>query len=225
MQQRVVVVTGGFGALGQVVAQAARQAGAKVALIGRGVAPPGQHCNHAEAGVDLSDAAQAERVMAEIAAHLGRIDALLNIAGGFRAASLARGGAETWEAMFRSNVLTAVGASAAALPHLSAPGGAIVNVASAAASRAGSGMGAYAASKAAVLRLTESLAEEQKGRGVRINAVSLTTIDTPDNRKAMPDADFGAWVTAEELARVILFLASDAASGVTGADVRVGGGT
>jgi NAD(P)-dependent dehydrogenase (short-subunit alcohol dehydrogenase family) len=86
-------------------------------------------------------------------------------------------------------------------------------------------MGPYAASKAAVLRLTESLAEEQKGRGLRVNAVSPTTLDTPENRTAMPKGDPARWVKLEELAELVLFLASDAASGVTGAEVRIAGRT
>lgn len=222
---RVVIVTGGFGAAGSAIAAAARERGAKVAVIGHGLPKGPLDLDHVEARIDLADPAQAERAMADIAAHLGPIDALLNVAGGFRMSTLEEGGAEAWDHMLRMNLTTAVNSCRAALPHLRKPGASIVNVASAAAGRAGAAMGPYAASKAAVLRLTESLAEELKPRGVRVNAVSPTTLDTPDNRAAMPKARFDAWVTTGELAQVVLFLASPAASGVTGADLRVAGRT
>jgi len=224
LDHRLVVVTGGFGQAGGAIARAAKAAGAKVAVIDRGDPPPGLDFDHVEARVDLTDPAEARSAIEAVAARLGPIDALLNIAGGFDMQKLEEG-TGVWAAMFAMNVTTALNATSAALPHLRAPGGAIVNVAAAAAGRAAAGMGPYAASKAAVLRLTESLAEEQKGRGVRVNAVSPTTLDTPANRAAMPKADPAKWVTLAELAELVLFLASDAASGVTGADVRIAGRT
>jgi len=127
------------------------------------------------------------------------------------------------ERMFRLNLTTALNASRAALPHLkTSPEGRIVNVGANGALKAAAGMGAYAASKAGVHRLTESLAEELKGR-VTVNAVLPSIIDTPANRADMPDADVTAWVTADEVAQAILWLASDAASGVTGALLPVAG--
>ena len=125
--------------------------------------------------------------------------------------------------MYALNVLTALNASRAALPHLVASGaGRIVNVGAMGALQAGAGMGPYAASKAGVHRLTEALAAEWKGK-VTVNAVLPSTIDTPANRASMPKADFAKWVTPQELADVILFLASDAASAVTGALLPVSG--
>jgi NAD(P)-dependent dehydrogenase (short-subunit alcohol dehydrogenase family) len=221
---RLVVVTGGFGHAGGAIARAAKAGGAKVAVIGHGDPPPALDFDHVEARVDLTDPAQAKAAIDAIAARLGPIDALLNVAGGFDMQKL-EAGTDVWGKMFALNVTTALNATAAALPHLRAPGGAVVNVAAAAAGRAGAGMGPYSASKAAVLRLTESLAEEQKGRGVRVNAVSPTTLDTPDNRADMPKGDPAKWVKLEELAELVLFLASDAASGVTGAEVRIAGRT
>jgi NAD(P)-dependent dehydrogenase (short-subunit alcohol dehydrogenase family) len=221
---RLVVVTGAFGHAGGAVAWAAKAAGARVAVIGHGDPPPGLDFDHVEARVDLTDSGQARAALDAIAARLGPIDALLNIAGGFEMQKL-EAGTDVWDRMFAMNVTTTLNATAAALPRLRAPGGSVVNIAAAAAGRAGPGMGPYAAAKAAVLRLTESLAEEQKSRGVRVNAVSPTTLDTPDNRAAMPKSDPAKWVKLEELAGVMLFLASDAASGVTGADVRIAGRT
>ena len=125
--------------------------------------------------------------------------------------------------MYALNVLTALNASRSAIPHLVASGaGRIVNVGAMGALQAGAGMGAYAASKAGVHRLTEALAAEWKGK-ITVNAVLPSTIDTAANRASMPDADFAKWVRPEELANVILFLASDAASAVTGALLPVSG--
>jgi NAD(P)-dependent dehydrogenase (short-subunit alcohol dehydrogenase family) len=156
---------------------------------------------------------------------LGSIDVLVNVAGGFRWQTVERGGLEGWDEMFASNVRTAVVSTKAALPQLLAsPAGRIINVGSGAAARqAGAGMGAYAASKAGVHKLTESLAEELKDRGITVNAVLPGVIDTPRNRVDMPNADFSSWVQPEAIAAVIAFLASDQAAAVTGALVRVCG--
>ena len=125
--------------------------------------------------------------------------------------------------MYALNVLTALNASRAALPHLAASAaGRIVNIGAMGALQAGAGMGAYAASKAGVHRLTEALASEWKGK-ITVNAVLPSIIDTAANRASMPDADFSKWVAPGELAEVILFLASDAASGITGALIPVSG--
>ena len=111
----------------------------------------------------------------------------------------------------------------AAIPHLAASASArIVNIGAMGALQAGAGMGAYAASKSAVHRLTEALAAEWKGK-ITVNAVLPSTIDTAANRASMPKADFTKWVTPQELADVILFLTSDAASAVTGALLPVSG--
>ena len=159
-------------------------------------------------GVDLTDAAQAKTAIDAVAAHFGRLDALVNIAGGFAFETVAEGDTKTWQRMYALNVLTALNASRAALSHLAASGaGRIVNVGAMGALQAGSGMGAYAASKAGVHRLTEALAAEWKGK-ITVNAVLPSTIDTPANRASMPKADFGKWVTPQELAEVILFLAA-----------------
>ena len=125
--------------------------------------------------------------------------------------------------MYALNVLTALNTSRAAIPHLAASRSArIVNIGAMGALQAGSGMGAYAASKAGVHRLTEALAAEWKGK-ITVNAVLPSTIDTAANRASMPKADFAKWVTPRELADVILFLASDAASAVNGALLPVSG--
>ncbi len=224
MDGKVVVVTGASGALGKVVAEVALARGARVAGVDHAATQSQATGNRIElGGVDLTDAAQAKKAIDAAAAHFGRLDALINIAGGFAYETVAEGDPKTWQRMYALNVLTALNASRAALPHLVASAaGRIVNVGAMGAMQAGAGMGAYAASKAGVHRLTEALAAEWKGK-ITVNAVLPSTIDTPANRASMPKADFAKWVTPQELADVILFLASDAASAVTGALLPVNG--
>ena len=166
---------------------------------------------------------QAKKAIDAVVAHFGRLDALVNIAGGFAFEAVAEGDPRTWQHMYALNVLTALNASRAAIPHLAASASArIVNIGAIGALQAGAGMGAYAASKAGVHRLTEALAAEWKGK-ITVNAVLPSIIDTAANRASMPKADFTKWVTPQELAEVILFLISDAASAVTGALLPVSG--
>jgi NAD(P)-dependent dehydrogenase (short-subunit alcohol dehydrogenase family) len=219
----VVVVTGAFGVLGAVVAKAAAARGARVALIDFATTPPaGLGEAMALPGVDLTDPAAAAAAMAAVADKLGGIDTLLNIAGGFRWETLEDG--DSWSQMYSLNVVTTANACRAALPWLKkSSAGRIVNIGSAAALKSGMGMGAYAAAKSGVHRLTESLAEELKGDNVTVNAVLPSIIDTPVNRADMPKADFSTWVAPADLAEVILFLASSQAKAVTGALVPVVG--
>jgi NAD(P)-dependent dehydrogenase (short-subunit alcohol dehydrogenase family) len=224
MDGKVVVVTGASGALGRVVAETALARGARVAGVDHASSNIAPTENRIElGGVDLSDAAQAQKAIGAAAAHFGRLDALINIAGGFAFETVADGDPKTWQRMYALNVLTALNASRSAVAHLAASGaGRIINVGAMGALQAGSGMGAYAASKAGVHRLTEAMAAEWKGK-ITVNAVLPSTIDTAANRSSMPSADFKKWVRPEELAEVILFLASDAASAVTGALIPVSG--
>jgi NAD(P)-dependent dehydrogenase (short-subunit alcohol dehydrogenase family) len=224
MDGKVIVVTGALGALGRVVAQAALTRGARVAGVDHAQAQtPATPTRIELGGVDLSDAAQAKTAIDAAASHFGRLDALINIAGGFAFETVAEGDSKTWQRMYALNVLTALNASRAALSHLaSASAGRIVNIGAMGALQAGAGMGAYAASKAGVHRLTEALAAEWKGK-ITVNAVLPSIIDTAANRASMPNADFTKWVTPQELAEVILFLTSDAASAVTGALIPVSG--
>lgn len=227
---RVVAVTGAFGVLGEVVATAAADQGARLALIEHAPRPPEglvEACGAQTlvvAGVDLADPAAAQSAMDQVADRFGGLDALINIAGGFRWQTVEAGDPAQWDRLFAMNLKTALNASRAALPLLKAsPAGRIVNVGAAGALKAAAGMGAYAASKAAVHKLTESLAEELKADGITVNAVLPSIIDTPANRADMPDADFAAWVAPADLAAVILFLASESARAVTGALVPVTG--
>src|SRR6202790_2111207 len=190
MDGKVVIVTGASGALGTVVAEQALARGARVAGVDHAASQLAATATRIElGGVDLSDAAAAKKAIEAVAPHFGRLDALINIAGGFAFETVAEGDAKTWQRMYALNVLTALNASRSALPHLTASGaGRIVNVGAMGALQAGAGMGAYAASKAGVHRLTEALAAEWKGR-ITVNAVLPSTIDTAANRAGMPKAD------------------------------------
>jgi NAD(P)-dependent dehydrogenase (short-subunit alcohol dehydrogenase family) len=227
-QDQVVIVTGAFGALGSAVARRFAAAGATVALLDREGVPADlarefQGSHLLIHGVDLADMASTAKAINSVVGLTSRIDALVNVAGGFRWETLESGDIATWELMFSMNLKTAVNASRATLPHLQVRGGSIVNVGAGAAARAQAGMGAYTASKAGVERLTEALAEELKDYKVRVNCVLPGVIDTPQNRTAMPKADLSRWVAPAAIADVIHFLASDAARAVNGASVRVFG--
>lgn len=221
MQGKVVVITGGFGALGRAAAKVARELGATPVIIDYAPAPGGAE-GVVLGGVDLTKADAAEAALNAARDAAGRIDALLNIAGGFTWTTVADSAIDNWEKMFAINTKTAVNASKAALPYLIEAKGAIVNVGANGAVKAGAGFGPYAASKQGVHKLTEALAEEQKGK-VRVNAVLPSVLDTEPNRKDMPNADFSTWVLPDNLARVMLFLASDEAREITGALIPVTG--
>ena len=219
---RGCIVTGGFGALGRAVAQRLAAEGAKVAVIDRAPAPQAEVI--AFGGVDLADPAAARAAVDAAAEKLGGLYALVNIAGAFRWERVAEGDVATWDLLYSVNLKTAVCASKAALPHLMANGsGRIVNIGAGAAAKAAAGMGAYAASKAGVAKLTEALSEEVKGNGITVNAVLPSIIDTAANRADMPKADFARWVKPEAIAALIAFLLSDDAAAVTGALIPITG--
>ncbi len=216
------IVTGGFGALGAAVVQRLRAAGATVAAIDR--APKLQWDAVGFGGVDLADPEAARAAIDSAVTLLGGLYGLVNAAGAFRWETLADGDVATWDLLYSVNLKTAVCASKAALPHLMANGGGrIVNIGAGAATKAAAGMGAYAASKAGVAKLTEALSEEMKASGITVNAVLPSIIDTPANRADMPKADFSKWVKPEAIAELIAFLLSDAAADITGALIPISG--
>jgi NAD(P)-dependent dehydrogenase (short-subunit alcohol dehydrogenase family) len=226
LEGKTIVVTGGFGVLGMALGQRLAELGARVALLDRAEAiePPAWAGETAltMGGVDLASPEPAQAALRQVAQHFAGIDGLVNVAGGFAWETLEGGSLSTWDALYQINLRTVVVASQAVLPLLNAPGR-IVNIGALGAQKAAAGMAAYAASKAGVARLTEALAEELKDRGITVNAVLPSIIDTPTNRRDMPDADSSRWVSPVALANVIAFLLSDDASAVTGACIPVAG--
>lgn len=218
----IVAVTGAAGALGRKAVEILAAAGWKVVGIDLGDVAPGGVAL-ALGGVDLTDEAAMTAAAARIESEVGRLDGLVNIAGGFAWETVADGSVATWDRLYAMNVRTALIASRALLPLLRASQGAIVNIGAAASVKAGAGMGAYAASKSGVARLTEALAEELKDEGVRVNAILPSILDTPANRADMPDADYAKWVSPAQLAGVVAFLLSADATPITGALIPVTG--
>ncbi len=227
LQGKNIVITGAFGALGAAVALAARSAGANIACIDfapASKAPASLSDCLLLGDVDLGLPSAAAGAITSASERLGGLDALVNIAGAFRWEKVEGGDTATWDLLYNVNVRTAVNASRAALPLLKhSEGGRIVNIGAAGAIKAAAGMGAYAASKAAVAKLTEALAEELKDSGITVNAVLPSIIDTAVNRADMPTAEFDRWVKAEQVADLILFLLSDRASAITGALIPIPG--
>ncbi len=230
---RVVMVTGAAGNLGSAVAQAFQAAGAKLVLVDRAadrlqrlfpdlVDSPNYFL---ATSVDMTDADAVEAMVDEAIKRFGRVDVLANTVGGFRAGTpVHETSFETWDFLLNLNARTVFTASRAIIPHMLRQGsGRIVNVAARAALKGGARMAAYSVSKSGVMRLTESMAAELKKDGINVNCVLPGTIDTPQNRKAMPNANHSRWVKPADIADVILFLASDAASAVQGAAIPVYG--
>ena len=226
-----VLVAGGTGGLGRAVALAFLAEGARVSvtyrkrdeLAGLESAAGAARVRLEGHEADVTDETAARALVEAFHARHGRIDVLVNAVGGFT------GGKPLWEAsadaldrMLALNLRTGWALARTASPVMLAQGhGAIVNVAAQAALAPPAGLGAYAASKAAAIALFASLAADLKGTGVRANTILPSIIDTPANRLSMPDADFSKWPKPEEIARVVLFLASDEAKLLNGAAIPV----
>lgn len=228
LEGMTVAVTGAFGALGSIVVETLAEAGARVVAIDRldeKVAAAPRHSVTVRGGIDLAVRDEATAVFQSIRAEIGAIQGLVNIAGGFRWESIGQGSVDTWDFLYGVNLKTALNATMAALPHFgvapSEPRGRIVFIGAAASLAAGLGMGAYAASKAAVARLTESLAAELKDSGFTVNAILPSIIDTPANRRDMPKAEFDRWVKPHAIADLIAFLLSPKAAAINGASIPI----
>jgi len=230
---QVATITGAAGNLGAAVARAFRSAGAKLALIDLSSERfPNLFPEFAQAPdfffappTDVADLAAVTLAVDEIKRRFGRIDILVNTIGGYRAGTpLHETPLADWEFMLGLNARSVFVMCQAVIPQMLGQNhGRIVNVASRAALGGDAGHAAYSASKAAVVRMTESMDAELKDRGVNVNCVMPAIIDTPQNRVAMPDADFGKWVAPEAVADVILFLASEGARAIHGAAIPVYG--
>lgn len=231
---KVVLVAGGTGGLGRAVSLAFLEEGAKTIVTFRNEAEfaalqqeAGGNSGMVEGHrVDVTDEAAVGQLVNQIAGRYGRLDVLVNTVGGYA------GGIKLWELetktleqMLALNLRSGYALSRAAVVAMMKQGfGAIVNVAAKAAVDHGGGAAAYAASKAAAVAMMDSLAADVKGTGVRVNSILPSIMDTAANRRAMPDADFAKWPKTEDIAKVIVFLASDAARVIHGAAIPVYGG-
>jgi NAD(P)-dependent dehydrogenase (short-subunit alcohol dehydrogenase family) len=230
---QVVMISGAVGNLGQVVARSFQACGAKLALVDRGEDRLKETfpdlVNSADYLLvncaDLMDEGAVEESVAESLQHFSRIDVLVNTVGGFRAGSpLHETPIETWDFLHNLNARSVFIACKKVIPHMLKQGsGKIINLAARPGLEGQAGMAAYSASKAAVFRLTESMAKELKDQGINVNCIIPGTIDTSANRSANPDADFSTWVTPESLSEVILFLSCSASRDIHGAAIPVYG--
>lgn len=223
-----VLITGASGHLGRAVASAFQAQGARLVLLDRQPAPggaPGDAARTRFLEVDLLDRPAVQKAVASACEQLGDISVVCHIAGGFRMGEPVHETSDaTWDFLMDLNARSFVNVAAAAVPVLLRRGGGkVIAVGAGAAARGGARMGAYSASKSALIRLTESMSAELKDKGINVNCVLPSIIDTPDNRGAMPDADPSAWVAPAALADVIAFLSSDAARAIHGAAIPVNG--
>jgi NAD(P)-dependent dehydrogenase (short-subunit alcohol dehydrogenase family) len=228
VKPRGAIVTGGTGTLGRALVRLLLARGTRVAVPWRSAQD--WRSLQQEAGgaplvgieASLADAAGAAAFVAAAATELGVLDAVALVAGGWAGGTSFEGApADEWDRMLRTNLDTVAHVCRAALPHLRAHRGAVVAVGSRAAETGGAGMAAYAVSKVAVHALVRVLAIENAGSGVRFNAVLPGTIDTPANRRAMPNADRSKWTSPEAIADVMAFLLSPESAPTTGALVPV----
>lgn len=232
LKDKVAIITGGTGGLGKAV---------MTVFLGRGACVLSTYINEEElkgcvslreeyksriafGKADVTKASNVSNVVTKTIEKFSRIDILVNIVGGFTQSPVADTDEEAWDRMMNMNLRSAFLCSKGVIPHMTKQGrGSIVNIASRPALKGSPNLSAYGASKAGVLNLTQSLAEELRERNINVNAIIPGTMDTPANRKSMPDADFTKWVSPEDVARVIAFLCSDDARAVNGAAVPVYG--
>ena len=231
MRGRVAIVAGGTGALGQSICLAFLSAGDTVCVpfavpeetdALRARLGPAEVPRLDAAPCDVTDEAAVNRFVTGIVERHGRVDVLVNAVGGFAGGDLASTSVAEWNRMLTLNLNTAMLGCRAVLPAMTrARRGRIVNIASRAVVPPPGGFIAYTVSKSAVITLTQALAQEVRPHGITVNAVLPSTMDTPANRRAMPDADRSSWVSTDAVALVVAFLASDAAAAVSGAAVPV----
>ena len=219
---KVVLIAGGSGALGQTVAPAFTRAGARVITVDRH-APPAQIASGSAMNADVADEADVQRLVNDVIRETGRIDALVNLVGGFATGRVEETDTALWHRMLTMNVTAAFLLSKAVLPHMVARGtGRIMHVAAWAAVEPFPGAAAYIVSKTSLLALIKVLALELSGSGVTVNGVLPNTIDTPANRASMPQTDPSTWTRPESIADTLLFLASEEARQISGAAIPIG---
>lgn len=235
LSNKVVVLTGAGGGWGRAVVVAFLQAGASAVVVERPevcAERAGWKAELGELGTRLTlmpgnvfDEASVEGIVKDVLAQHGRLDVLVNMVGGFAAGQpVHEMDIDTWERMLQLNLRsTFLCSKHAARPMIAQRWGRIINISSRAGVQPGPKAAAYAASKAAVVSLTESQAEELKHHFITVNTVLPSIVDTPANRQGMPNADFSSWPKGEEIAPVVVFLASEEAKLINGAAIPVYG--
>jgi NAD(P)-dependent dehydrogenase (short-subunit alcohol dehydrogenase family) len=220
-----VMLTGAAGNLGRAVAEAFADEGANLVLLDVKRGNLQDSDRQLFIATNLLDPANVQAAVDKAVQRFERIDVLCNIAGGFRmGSSVHETSDKDWNFLLDLNARTVLNTARAVVPvMLKAGGGKIVNIGAFAAQKGAAQMGAYVASKSAVIRLTETMSAELREKNINVNCVLPTIIDTPENRAAMPDADPKRWVAPAALAEVIVFLASDAARAIHGAALPVSG--
>ena len=233
LEGKIAIITGASAALTMAVAPALLDAGATVVVTYRRESDLAKLREHAAIApdaklsgitLDLTDEQAVSRAYASIADQHGGIDILVNVAGGYAGGQPIH---ETpwslWQQQLDLNLKTAVLSCRAAVPHMLARGGAIINVGTRTATQPAAKLAAYAASKRAVIQLTEALAAELRDQNITANVILPSTIDTPENRQNDPTAKGGRWVKPADIARVIVFLAGPDARIISGATIPVYG--
>jgi NAD(P)-dependent dehydrogenase (short-subunit alcohol dehydrogenase family) len=232
MTDRIVLVTGGAGNVGRAVTRAFLASGDRVAVpVYKTDAPEAldelrseHHDRLHPFALDLTTERGAEAAVREVVEWGGRLDVVVHMMGGYSGGTpLGETPVEAWQRMMDLNLNSAFLVTRFALPRMQEAGGSFVFVSSRAARQASPGQAAYAVSKAGLLTLAEAIAAEYGAAGIRANAVLPGTVDTPANRRQMPDADHARWTDPAEIARVILFLTSPAAAAISGAAIPVYG--
>lgn len=222
LNKKVVLITGGSGALGQTVVPAFVQAGARVVSAVRR-SSASQAKDQVEIEVDVTNEEDVQKLVGEVIRKEGCIDALINLVGGFALGPVIETDASLWQRMLALNLTSAFLLSKAVLPHMQQRRtGRIVHVAARAAMEPFPGAAAYIVSKSGLVALIRVLAMELTGSGVTVNGILPATVDTPANRRSMPDTDPSKWVRPESLAQALIFLASDEADQISGAVMPVG---
>jgi NAD(P)-dependent dehydrogenase (short-subunit alcohol dehydrogenase family) len=228
---KVVLITGASGNLGSAAAKRFAAGGAKLVLVGRELDAlktmgDGLGVDCLPVSADLSSEEAVNAMVEQVEGHYGRIDALAHTVGGFASGkAVSEPGLDVLEKMWNLNVVPVYLVCGRVARHMLEHeiSGAIISVVARSALKGSAKTGAYTASKAAALRILESLALEVRDKGIHVNAISPSTIDTPINRKDMPNADPSKWVTAEQIADAMAFLASDAAAGIYGTNLELYG--
>ena len=220
MKGKVVLITGGAGALGQTVVPTFVSTGDSVIL---GDLNPVPVAGVTALKADFTDPTQVGSLVNEVIRTSGRLDALINLVGGFATGRVIETDMSVWQRMLTMNLTSAFLLSQAVLPSMLQGGqGRIVHVAARAALEPFAGAAAYIVSKAGLIGLIRVLSLELEGSGVTVNAVLPSTIDTPANRRAMPAADPSKWARPDSIAQTLTFLSSDAASQISGALIPIG---